>query len=142
VEFDSIATVGELHERIEELFDASGWSTFVSCWLEACNIEPPPKRESREHRKLHLSAAPIDDSAAASPADVPSIEALRALPPSPRPDAAIIEPGLLNALPTMPAKVAGFLRHQTRDPPPWVYQESAAEKAEREFLQGEGCWTG
>jgi hypothetical protein len=74
------------------------------------------------------------------PAD--NFEALRAMSPSPRPDAALIESGLLKALPTMPPKVAGFLRHQPKDPPPWVHVESEGEKAERQALEDIGGWVG
>jgi hypothetical protein len=139
---DFPATVGALHERIEELFGPPGWTALVMLWHEACGIEAPPKREKHEDRRFWPAATPIDDTTAASPSVPPSIEALRAMSPPPRPDAAIIEPGLLKALPEMPSKVAGFLCHQPRDPPPWVYQESAGERAEREMLEREGAWPG
>jgi hypothetical protein len=48
----------------------------------------------------------------------------------------------IRELSSMPERVAAFLLHVPRDPPVWRYQESAGERAEREFLQGEGCWTG
>jgi hypothetical protein len=42
----------------------------------------------------------------------------------------------------MPPKVAGFLRHQPKDPPPWVHVESEGEKAERQALEDIGGWVG
>jgi hypothetical protein len=40
-----------------------------------------------------------------------------------------LEEGLHRALPEMPPRVAAFLLHVPRDPPPWRYQESEVERA-------------
>ena len=53
-----------------------------------------------------------------------------------------LEEGLHRALPSMPPQVAAFLLYVPRDPPPWRYQESEVERAQREMLESEGAWTG
>jgi hypothetical protein len=60
------------------------------------------------------------------------------LPPTPYE----IEKGLHRELPSMPPQVAAFLLHVPREPPPWRYQESEVERAQREMLESEGAWTG
>jgi hypothetical protein len=139
---DFPATVGQLHEAIEAL-GPNAWSVFVCCWQTACGIPAPPEnrplgRRFQPSTPLHEASSQADP---ASPVDH-SLEALCAISPSPRPDAAQLEPGLLWALPGMPDRVAGFLRHQPRDPAPWVYRESAHEKAERQALEDIGGWVG
>jgi hypothetical protein len=54
----------------------------------------------------------------------------------------LLEKGLHRELPSMPPQVAAFLLHVPRDPPPWRYQESEVERAQREMLESEGAWTG
>jgi hypothetical protein len=127
------STVGALHEAIEAL-GPNAWRMFTRLWEIACEIPAPPT--NRPGAPLHEASPPADSSLNHSP------EALRALPASPRPDAAQLEPGLQNALPGMPDRVAGFLRYQPRDPPAWVYQESASERAERQGLEDIGGWVG
>jgi hypothetical protein len=141
-------TVGALHSAVEAL-GPNAWAVFVRCWQTACGIPTPPENRSLG-RRFRPGAAPNaspssqkpDDSATASHAVIPSLEVLRSMSPSPRPDAAIIEPGLLKALLEMPPKVAGFLLHQPKDPPPWVYLESEAERSQRQALEALGGWTG
>ena len=141
---DSLAfpsTVGQLHEVIENL-GPTAWRKFTRLWEIACEIPAPPENRPLGRRFRPGVALVNKTTTAASPVTTPSLDALRSMPPPPRPDAAELEPGLRAALPSMPTQVAGWLRHQPRDPPPWVHRESAGEKAEREFLQDQGRWPG
>ena len=109
-------TISQLHEAIEAL-GPNAWRMFTRLWEIACEIPAPLKRPLYE-------ASPQADSALNQAVEAP-----------PRPDAATIEPG-------MPDRVAGFLRHQPRDPPAWVYPESPAERVERHELEDIGGWVG
>jgi hypothetical protein len=53
-------------------------------------------------------------------------------------------PDLLDpvALRTMPPRVAAFMLYEPRDPPPWRYQETAAERELREQCESDGAWCG
>jgi hypothetical protein len=126
--FDSITTVGQLHEAIDT---SNAWSTFTACWCEACGVEEPKKEEK------HNPKTASDSILAAE------LHGKPALPLLPLPaDAPLLEEGLHRSLSEMPQKVAAFLLHTPPDPPAWRYSESPNEKAVREQLEAEGCWTG
>jgi hypothetical protein len=122
------ATINALHETIESI-GPNAWSVFVELWQEACGIQGPAKND-----KSKPTGAPII-------AAEPDGKADTLLPPLPE-RCFPLEEGLHRALPGMPPQVAAFLLHVPRDPPAWRYQESAGERAEREFLEGQGGWTG
>jgi hypothetical protein len=126
VEFDSIATVGEMHESLTRHFGPAGWTALVSLWQEAAGIQQP-KRQPKP------SLAPIlaGDS---SPKD----DELPPLPSSTYP----MEEGLHRALPEMPIRVVAFLLHVPPDPAAWRYQESEAERETRQALEAIGGWVG
>ena len=125
--FDSVTTIGELHESIAQHFGPAGWTALASFWAEAAGL---PQSKHLGERCL----GPGEPSNAPQSPEVPAEGAIGA---PVQPD--LLDPAVLS---TMPDRVAGWLRYQPRDPPPWVYQESAGEKADREFLQDEGAWTG
>jgi hypothetical protein len=120
--------VGQLHEMVEALYGAPGWAALVSFWQEAAGIQQPRRQPKPDFTPI-LAAEPD------AKVDTPP---LPPLPPTPYE----IEKGLHRALPEMPERVAAFLLHVPRDPPAWRYQESAGERAEREFLEAQGGWTG
>jgi hypothetical protein len=124
---DSIATVGELQESIARHFGPAGWTALVSLWQEAVGIQPPKRQPKPD-------CAPII-------AVEPDRKAETPLPPLPS-SAYPMEEGLHRALNEMPEQVAAFLLHVPRDPLTWPYVESAGERAEREFLESQGGWTG
>lgn len=125
--FDSITTVGELHESIARHFGSAGWTALVSFWQEAAGIQQPSCQPK-------TACAPIP---AAEPHGKPETP-LPALPSNAYP----LEEGLHAALSTMNPRAVAFLLHVPRDPPGWRYVESDSERGEREFLQDQGCWTG
>lgn len=127
LELNSITTVGQLHERVEELFGPPGWAVFIELWQEAAGIQQP-------RRQQKLDRAPI---LAVEPDRKPDAP----LPPLPA-NAPLLEEGLHRELPGMPERVAAFLSHVPRDPPVWRYQESAGERLERQALEHIGGWTG
>jgi hypothetical protein len=53
-------------------------------------------------------------------------------------------PGLLDpvVLRTMPPQVAAFMLYEPRDPPPWRYRETGAEREFRERCESDGAWCG
>ena len=63
------------------------------------------------------------------------------LPPLPA-TACPFDEGLHRVLSSIPPRVAAFMLHTSREPPPWFYQESATERAEREMLSRMGAWVG
>jgi hypothetical protein len=123
-------TVGQLHEAVESLGPA-GWTAFTACWCEACGIEAPKKEEKRKQKPgcVPCPTAEPDGNPAAPLLPLPA-------------DAPNLEPGLHAALPTMNPRAVAFLLHTPRDPQPWFYRESLNERAQREQLEAEGCWTG
>jgi hypothetical protein len=64
-----------------------------------------------------------------APATVPGTSAL--------PD--LLDPAVLR---TMPPKVAAFMLHTPREPPPWRYRETGAEREFREQCESDGAWCG
>jgi hypothetical protein len=128
-------TVGQLHEAIENL-GPNAWSEFVCCWQTACGIPAPPENRSLG-RRFQPGAAPIDNSAAAAPAATPCLEALRRPPDN----GYELDEGLRAAILNAPYKVTAMLLHSPT-PPAWAYQESPAEKVERQALEDIGGWVG
>jgi hypothetical protein len=122
--------VEQLHETVEALYGAPGWTALVECWQEEAGIAPEPAK--KEKRQQKPDRTPI-------PAAEPPGKA--ATPPLPA-NAPLLEEGLHRALPAMPPQVAAFLLHVPRDPSPWRYCESLDERSQREQLENEGCWTG
>ena len=119
--------VGQFYEMVEALYGAPDWAALVSFWQEAAGIRQP-RRQPKPDFSSVIAVEPNGK------ADTP-------LPPLPE-RCFPLEEGLHWALPEMPEKVAAFLLHVPRDPPAWRYQESTGERAEREFLEAQGGWTG
>jgi hypothetical protein len=110
------ATVGALHNRIEECFGSRGWFLFQQLYHEAAGLHPRPKTAGSVNAVISSEAAPVNCDP--------------------------IEPGLVEALPQMPSKVQRWLLTPPRDPPPWRRQETAGERAHREKLEDCGAWVG
>ena len=123
-------TISQLHDLIESL-GPGAWPAFVRCWQSACGIEPPAKEEKHKQKSAY----------APNPAAEPHGKPDQALPLLPG-NTPLLEEGLRAALEEMPEKVQAFLLHMPKDPPAWRYAESEGERAEREFLQNQGCWPG
>ena len=51
----------------------------------------------------------------------------------------LLDPAVLR---TMPPRVAAFMLYESRDPPPWRYCETGAEREWREQCESDGAWTG
>jgi hypothetical protein len=115
VEFDSIATVGELYESLARHFGPAGWAALVSLWQEAAGIQQPRRQRKTE-------CAPI-------PATEPHGKPDQALPPLPD-RTPPLDPGLHAALPTMDPRAVAFLLHTPPDPPAWRYRESEGERSQ------------
>jgi hypothetical protein len=94
---------------------------------------PPRGPDTPEPSNAHKIAPGATAESHGKP-DVP-------LPPLPA-NAPLLEVGLHKALLSMPERVQAFLLHVPRDPPAWQYQESEAERAERQALENLGAWTG
>ena len=124
---EAVTTIAALHEEIEARFGPAGWTALVECWQESTGIGQP-KRQPKTDDDPILAAEPDGKP------DTP-------LPPLPA-NAPVLEEGLHRELPSMPDRVAAFLLHTPPDPPPWQYQESEGERAEREALESLGVWTG
>jgi hypothetical protein len=120
-----ITTIGELHEAVQSL-GALAWFEFQRAYHEAAGLKP--KRQPKPA---------CDPFPVADPHDTPDTP----LPPLPD-RAPYLDPDLHAALPTMNPRAVGFLLHAPKDPPAWRYSESPNEKAIREQLENEGCWTG
>jgi hypothetical protein len=124
------ATIGALHEAIESI-GPNAWSVFVNLWQKACGIQEPAKNEKRKWKPTGASIHPAEPH---GKPDTP----LPPLPPTPYE----IEEGLYRALSGMPERVAAFMLHTPKDPPPWRYRESEGERSAREGLESIGGWTG
>jgi hypothetical protein len=94
------------------------------CALPAAQTE---QTRGRDPRTLEQSTAPQ------SP---PRATAATAGTPSP-PD--LLDPVVLR---TMSPRVAAFMLYEPRDPPPWRYRETGAEREFREQREEDGVWTG
>jgi hypothetical protein len=111
-----VATVGQLHEAIEEMFGSAGWTALVECWQEAAGIKQPERKATR-------SRADITDRIPARPKDhgVLSAEPLVPLPPDSLPDGNRLTPS-----------VAGDAGESRRFP------ASCAARSARLALSGDG----
>jgi hypothetical protein len=136
-------TVGLLYEAIEEMFGPAAWTALVECWHTAAGIVQPERKSIRSDTDI-LNRIPDRTNPAAISAQSTIFKSTAfdteqpPLPPTPYD----LDPGLAHAIGTAPWKVAAFLLHVPRDPPAWRYQETEAERAHRELLEGEGSWTG
>jgi hypothetical protein len=122
---DFISTLGELREAVQSLGELA-WFEFQRAYHEAAGLKP--KRQPKP------DFAPI-------PAAEPHSKPDTTLPPLPD-RTPPLDPGLHATLPTMNPRAVGFLLHTPKERPAWSYVESDSERAEREFLQDQGCWPG
>ena len=53
-----------------------------------------------------------------------------------------IEPGLVHAIMQSSSRVQHWLLAPPRDPPPWRYRETGAEREAREQCESDGAWCG
>jgi hypothetical protein len=84
-------TVGELHDRIYELYDSRGWRVFQQLYHEAAGLQP------KRHKMIAATNVIPNSDAATGPPDLLSSEVLRSLP----------------------LQVARFFLHEPRDLPRW-----------------------
>jgi hypothetical protein len=120
-------TARRLHETVEALYGAAGWTALVECWQEAAGIQQPKRQPKTD--------------CASIPAAAPHGKPETPLPLLPS-DAPLLEEGLYRALPAMPKMVQAFLLYQPKPPPTCRYLESEGERAERQALENLGAWTG
>ena len=95
-------TVGALHERIYELYEARGWFVFQQLYHEAAGLHPRPKTAGSLDAVTGSDAAPLNCDP--------------------------IEPGLVHAIMQSSSRVQRWLLAPPRDPPPWRYRETGAER--------------
>ena len=109
-------TVGALHERIYELYEARGWFVFQQLYHEAAGLHPRPKTAGSLDAVTGSDAAPLNCDP--------------------------IEPGLVHAIMQSSSRVQRWLLAPPRDPPPWRYRETGAEREAREQCESDGAWCG
>jgi hypothetical protein len=121
---DFIATIGTLHQAIEEAFGSAGWTALMQCWHEMAGIEQPHRRTIRRDSEITdripvVHASTTDTSILSAPAPL-EVEVLQSLPP----------------------RVRWFWLREDFVPPPWRYVETEGERAHRETMQEQGAWAG
>jgi hypothetical protein len=109
-------TVGALHEQIYQLYDSRGWFAFQQLYHEAAGLHPRPKMADASNAVTGGDAAPLNCDA--------------------------IEPGLAQAVMQAPTRVMRWMLAPPREPPPWRYRETGAEREAREQRESDGAWCG
>ena len=95
-----------------------------------------------------IYALPTAQAEQTSGRDPPTLEQSTAPQSPPRATAAAAGtpamPDLLDpvVLRTMPPRVAAFMLYEPREPPPWRYRETGAEREWREQCESDGAWVG
>jgi hypothetical protein len=127
-----LGTVDQLHEMLEALYGAPGWTALTACWHAAAGITRPARAHASITNRIPMSGLHPERQ----PLEEHLPQTGRTSPPSPASLQSEAE-----ALRSLPGAVRRFWLYEPRVPA-WRHQETAGEGQWRLDRESDGAWCG